>query len=116
MKSEVADPVELFDGVVEFVELPQPGNAMEQDMDAPFKKVFQEKERDKLQPERLLAKEVLRFCETNGWSCPGREIRRDVRHQDASVVSVEEKPDQILEELATYHLLLLSPRPEAFQD
>ena len=58
MKTHVADTVELFDAVVEFVKLPQPRNSVQQVMHTPLHEVFQNQEGNKLDPKWRIGQEL----------------------------------------------------------
>ena len=79
MESEVADPVQLLDRVMELVELPQPGHAVKQHVNGPFEKVLEKKERDELQPERSRAQHVQRFGLLDRRNRPSEQVPRDER-------------------------------------
>ncbi len=120
MKTEVADPVQFLDAVVQFVKLPQPRHDVQQPVDIPFEEIFQQEEGNELQPQRRTGhqRKLFRNGQARGMQIviqPQNQLAGHQCQQQAEIVAVEGQPEQILPELLTENLLFSPPRRETLQ-
>jgi hypothetical protein len=96
MEAPVAEPIQDFDAVVDFVEFPEERDAVEEDVDGPLGEVRSDEEQGKLQPE------VGAGDEADGEDAVRIEERQEAdgeeAGEEAEVFAVEDEVEEVREE------------------
>ena len=119
MEAEVPDPVEDLDRVVDLVELPEPGDPVEEVVHAVLEEVLVDEKDDELRDEGRAREER---DEARGWEAePAERGARRVRgapadeaEREPDEVPVEDEPEEVLRELRAERLLR-PPRAKALE-
>lgn len=109
VKAPVADPVHLDDAVVDFVDPPEEGDAVEEVVDTPLREVEDEKHDEELQGDGEAGHEVGRGDGGEG------EAERESADEDAEILAVEDEIGEVRKE-APAEDGLGAAGPEALED
>lgn len=118
---QVCREAKLLGGVVHFMEIPQPGDTVEQAMDVPLDKIPYDKHGQQLRPNRPsgnLYRDEVSYPEYIGQEIIERldkDTRDSVVPDQREKEEVEEHIEHIQPELACPRTLFLLPWPEIFQ-
>ena len=58
VEAEVPNPIQFLDGMMDLVKRPEPGHAVEHNVDQPFHKVLEHQENEELKPEWSIGQQV----------------------------------------------------------
>lgn len=111
VETPVADPIHFHDGVVDLVELPEDRNTVEEHVNAPFEEVDEEEQGKELEPPWPMGNGTRGEVAVEG----GDPERGDVAQQNAGILAVEDKVDDVGEEAAGEEAVTRNPGPEALQ-
>src|SRR5262245_5087644 len=121
VETHVADPIQLFDAVMQFVEFPEPGNSVQQAMDIPLDEIFEDKENSKLQPQRRALHERKGFRHRQAhFEESSIEMLNELARNDGDnhphVMAVKYQPEHILPDAISKSFLFHPPGFDPFQN